>query len=161
LSLPQLTLFQMENFEKYKTELRHSLLRDISCSDNPRHTDFLLCIKCPLDHSATRPFKYEFDSRWWNRMQLEYHFKGYHGMTGNIKEAINREFFAAKCAKVARIERLKLEELRLHPLTHSFPSQIPRFMRPPSYGVHPTFLRQVQDRIERARQRRLTQEAKN
>jgi hypothetical protein len=151
----------MEDLEKYKTDLRHSLPRDISCSDNPRHTDFLLSIKCPLNHSLTRPFKTEFDSKWWNRMQLEYHFKGYHGMTGNTKEATAREFFAAKCAKVARIERQKLEELQRYPLTISHPSQTLRFMRPLSYGVHPTFLRQVQDRIERARQRRLTQEAKN
>lgn len=151
----------MEDLEKYKTDLRHSLPRDISCSDNPRHTDFLLSIKCPLNHSLTRPFKSEFDSRWWNRMQLEFHFKGYHGMTGNTKEATNREFFSAKCAKVARIERKKLEEMRKHPVSTSLPTEVPRFLRPFSYGVHPRILSQVQERIERARQRRLLEDKKN
>jgi hypothetical protein len=147
----------MENLEKYTTELKHSLARDSSSSMNPQERDFIASVQCTLNHCSLRPLKAEFDSRWWTQTQLKFHLLGYHGMRAKqVPETTKSIFAEARRAKVARIERKKLEQPTAF-LTPVDPTHL-TFLKTRKRGVHPKFLASIVQRIERARQRRKMRE---
>jgi hypothetical protein len=85
---------------------------------------------------------------------------GYHGMRqSDTADLIQKVFANARRAKVARIERGKLEQLKLHALLTPVNPEHLTFLKTRKHSApNPAFLARVKQRIENARQRRLMRE---